>query len=380
MEENLRRVIQIQKALKDSVISKFDNLETPGLDPTTAYFDGRLVKGAIIFYEGPGCSWHRKTGGCFMCPYSTGIEKAGLTQEHVRKQIEYLRTMDELRELELVYLFPCSSFDDSEISFANQRLLLDVLSEFDNVKYVLFESRPEFIINEVLEDIVRIIPDKKVGVYMGLETTNDYIRKYCINKGYTFSFFKRKCDLLQEYGISACSFLLLKPPFLTEKEAVDDCLKTVKESAHLVENIILMGANTARFTIMQLLQEMGEYKPPWLWSVVEVLEHLEQEEREKIQLGGWFSRHSKEGIADYAQVEHTPSLYESPRNCGVCDPGVVQGLYDFNWTKKLTIPSCACRETWKRELDTPSPPLKERLPLLYEKLILYAASRREGQR
>lgn len=374
MEEEFKKIREIQKEIKDQVIPSWGPSDIPGIDPIPTHFDGKLMKGALLFYGGTGCTWNTRTGGCFICPYSTGDEKVGVTQENVRKQIEFLRTYDPLKELELVYLFPCSAFDEKEISLPNQRLLWEVVSELDNLEYVVFESRPEYITRDILEELSDVISDKQICVYIGLETSNDFIRKYCINKGYTFNMFKRKCELLQELGMSACAFLLLKPPFLTEKEAIQDCVSSIKDTVGLVRNIILMVANTAHYTIMESLSEMGVYKPVWLWSVTEVLQQLDKEERKKVQLGGCFYNRNTQGIADFVQVEHTPAFYQFPENCGKCDVEVIKRLMDFNQHKQLEDFWCTCKKDWEKELQEPSLPLQKRLPTLYEQLIRYVSS------
>lgn len=219
MEEYFKKIVKIQKELRDAVSPAGKPYNICGIDPTPTYFDGNLLKGALIFYGGDGCSWNTETGGCFMCPYSTAHERIGYTQEHVKNQIEYLENLEEIKEFELVYLFPYSSFDEREVSFANQKRLWKVLSELDNLKYVVFESRPEYITEKVLKGISDTLPEKKVCVYIGLETSCDFIRKYCINKGFSFDMFRKKCELLQEYNMNACAFVLLKPPFSHRKRS-----------------------------------------------------------------------------------------------------------------------------------------------------------------
>ncbi len=81
----------------------------------------------------------------------------------------------------------------------------------------------------------------------------------------------------------------------------------------------------------------------------------------------------------YVQVDHTPAFYAFPKNCGVCDFDVAKSLIEFNLKKRLDLPGCRCKREWEKELQKQFPPLQERLPHLYEKLIQHAASRREGQ-
>jgi len=369
--------MRIQKALKDEDTPDCEPCDYPGIDPTLTFFDGKVRKGALVFYGGDGCTWNTRTGGCFMCPYSIGYEKIGFTQANVNHQIEYLKGLEALEECQVLYLFPFSSFDENEVSFSNQTLLWEILSDLDALEYVVFESRPEFVKRTILERLSKILPEKKICVYMGLETSNDYVRKYCINKGFTFEAFRKKCELLHEYDMYPCAFVLLKPPFLTEYEAIQDCVSTIQDCADMVLNIIIMCANTTRLTIMELLSEMGYYRPPWLWSVVEVIEQIAPRHKKKIQLGGIYTEGTPDSLADYVQVENCPAFFEHPHNCGTCDGMVSEVLTDFNLNTFRDIPRCVCKEEWTEILETDRalPSLHERLPHLYDEVIAYAASR-----
>ncbi|MBU7031848.1 MAG: hypothetical protein HXS53_04915 [Theionarchaea archaeon] len=379
MRSQLRELMRIQKAFKDTEIPDSEPFDYPGIDPTITYFDGKLRKGAIIFYGGDGCAWNTQTGGCFICPYSIAYEKIGYTQVNVRNQIEYLRGLESIKDLELLYLFPFSSFDEREVSKTNQQLLWEILSGLDALEYVVFESRPEYITPEILRGISEKLPDKKICVFMGLETSDDFVRKYCINKGFTFKTFHRKCQLLEEYSMYPCAFVLLKPPFITEKEAITDCVTTIHDCIDMVLNVIVMCANTSHLTIMELLSEMGMYRPPWLWSVVEVIEQLDIPQKRKVQLGGIYTSGKPKNLADYVQVNNCPAFYEYPHNCGTCDKEISEILADFNLNIFREFPSCSCRGEWEHELKTGHAHLRQRLPILYDRLIHYAASRTRGQ-
>jgi len=61
---------------------------------------------------------------------------------------------------------------------------------------------------------------KKFEVAIGLETTNDLIRKDCINKGFSFSDFIRASEVAGKNDTSVKAYLMLKPPFLSERIAM----------------------------------------------------------------------------------------------------------------------------------------------------------------
>ena len=55
--------------------------------------------------------------------------------------------------------------------------------------------------------------------------------KNSVNKNYDFEDFKEAAKLLRENGISVRTYLLLKPPFLTENEALRDSIKSARDLA-----------------------------------------------------------------------------------------------------------------------------------------------------
>lgn len=53
-----------------------------------------------------------------------------------------------------------------------------------------------------------------------VQTTNDSIRQKSIDKGFTFSDFKKAADNARSGGAGIKTYLLFKPLFLTEREAL----------------------------------------------------------------------------------------------------------------------------------------------------------------
>ena len=53
---------------------------------------------------------------------------------------------------------------------------------------------------------------KKFEVAIGLETSNDIIRKDCINKGFSFSDFTRASEVAKKNDVTVKAYLMQKPP------------------------------------------------------------------------------------------------------------------------------------------------------------------------
>ena len=91
-----------------------------------------------------------------------------------------------------------------------------------NVREIIVESRPEYVKEEVLDEIFEIIGDTLFEVSIGLETSNDYTRLNKINKGFTREDFENAVKLMQElkkrknYNIKSKAYIFVKPILISE--------------------------------------------------------------------------------------------------------------------------------------------------------------------
>jgi len=66
----------------------------------------------------------------------------------------------------------------------------------------------------------------------------------------------------------------MKPPFLSESEAVEDMKQSVRRCADVegCHTVSMNPCNVQNYTMVAELYHDGGYRPPWLWSVCDVLE------------------------------------------------------------------------------------------------------------
>lgn len=145
------------------------------------------------------------------------------------------------------------------------------------------ESRLEFITEERLVKVrdlfarrgVTLGEDLILDVGYGLESTDPLIVHGAmfkkVGKPYT-----EMVALLNQYGFKATAHTLFKPPFLTERESVEDATETVKEAfdRKLCETMIVMTMNVRDATGVGELFEQKMYQPPSIWSVAEIMKRL----------------------------------------------------------------------------------------------------------
>ena len=193
---------------------------------------------------------------------------------------------------------------------------------------MLVESRPEFVNDSVDKALDSV---KSLEVAIGLESANDEVRQKCVNKGFRFADYESACKLLRGKGAAVRTYLLLKPPYLTERAAMDDVAGSIAKVAELSQIISVNPVNVQKGTVVENLWRKGLYRPPWLWSLIEVL---------------------KEVNISSTRLVSAPSGGGTRRgvhNCGKCDRPMLNAIQDFSLSQDVKLLKgwdCDCREEW----------------------------------
>ena len=298
--------------------------------------DGTIVDAYVIILRTRGCSW-ALSSGCTMCGYFNDSMLSAVSEKDLLAQFE--NALQGYKNEKIVKIFTSGSFlDPSEIPVPVQQQILTTLD--NTAEKISVESRPEFITEKSVGAIQKNIPLKKFEVGIGLETSNDLVREKAINKGFTFQDFKKAAVLLKKHKAHVKTYVLLKPPFLTEKESLNDCINTAKDTSSSTDLLSLNPTNIQRHTVVEYLWKRNQYRPPWLWSIVEFLQQSTSITDAFVKcdvVGGGSTR--------------------GPHNCGVCDTKVLHAIEEFSLTQKKEVfngLSCSCQEQWRDQLDLES--------------------------
>jgi radical SAM enzyme (TIGR01210 family) len=292
--------------------------------------DGKRVRCLTIILSTPGCAWWRDSGGCIMCGYNEKASDRSITGENILSQFEVAwKSFD---NQSIVKVYTSGSFiDENEVpSNAREEILNRVKGSGAKM---LFESRPEFVKPETIKECAGICPD--IEVALGLESANDRILSKSISKGFTFADYEGAAKAVLAAGATVRTYLLLKPPFLTEQEAIDDTLQSISKAAPYSRVITVNPVNVQRRTRLEKLWKNWAYRPPWLWSVIEVLNRAEA--GDSLLFSSMVGAGSDHG----------------PHNCGTCDSDFISSIDGFNLTqdrKKLDRCDCGCRSRWQETL------------------------------
>jgi radical SAM enzyme (TIGR01210 family) len=289
-----------------------------------------------------GCAHARSdSGGCTMCSYLLDGVQERPTSEQIVAQFEFALSDLDMKEGPFsVKLYTSGSFlDEEEIPAGARSEILRIIAEDERIREVVLESRPEYVSDSVLSEIRGKLGDRTIEIGMGLESASDMIRTVCINKNFDLKIFAEALRKAKSHNIGMRAYVLLKPPFLTERDALLDAISTIKQARNLgVTTVSLNPVNVQKDTLVEKLWTRGSYRPPWLWSVLEVL-------REASSISDRWMKVVCDPVAGGKR--------RGAHNCGKCDNEIVEAIRKFSLSQDSTILqnlTCDCINQWKHAL------------------------------
>lgn len=298
-------------------------------------FNKKIIDAFVIILRTRGCSWMHQSG-CSMCGYFTDSAWKTVSNEDLLTQFN--EALQHYNDQPVVKIFTSGSFlDDAEVPSTVQNKIIESLSQHQ-IKKISVESRPTYVTKENLNRLQQHLSKSKLEIGIGLETSSDLIRKQSINKGFNFSSYKKAARIIHESEMLLKTYVLIKPPFLTEKEAITDSIQTINDIAELTDLISLNPTNVQRFTLVEYLWKRHQYRPPWLWSIIEII---------------------KQGISTYPDIRFQCDIVGGgkPRgahNCKQCDHDIINQIRTISLSQSLndfTDKECSCKDLWYDQLD-----------------------------
>ena len=280
--------------------------------------DGRLAESLTMILRTVGCRWNR----CTMCGYAS--EGAPASAQDLIAQFECALERSSL-DVSVVKIYTSGSFlDPDEMPVAARDEILKRLQAL-GIKKLVIETRPEYVTPQTIEICLSSIPTEFA---IGLETSSDLIRENVIRKGFTFQDFADASEAVHRQGGKVKAYLLLKPPLLSEGQALRDAIASARAARGHADILSLNLCNVQRNTVVERMWERGEYRPPWLWSALEVLRSV-----------------PGPIVCDPVGA----GTRRGPHNCGQCDDGVAEAIRAHALTQDLApfqSLDCQCKSTW----------------------------------
>ena len=306
------------------------------------FFRGESAKRAVIFLLSNGCEWALKSAyGCTMCGHiaKQARSEQPISGDDFTVQFQTAFSTLNFEEIPILNIFNNGSFlNENELPRDARRNILRLINGQKDIKRLLIESRPEFITESIVRDTKFLIPDTELEIAIGLETADDFRRIISVNKGFSLGQFTQAADIILRNDVKLRSYLLLKPPFYSEREAIDDAVDSIRTAFSIGVNTVSLEAMTVqKYTLIEYLHNNNLYEMPWLWSIIEVIK-----------------RTSHLGKVYVGLFKFFPSPDSVPNNCGLCNHETMDAIVEYNRTMKPEVfdrIQCRCIGEWKKSLQ-----------------------------
>lgn len=360
---------KVKELRKETPNVKFSHDKLAEVEINKFYFDGETVDRIMVVLRANGCEHYKKNGGCSMCSHFNGTDRESIvtTEDYIKQWNSIIdgSALDKndgkfnINRFPVVCVYNLGSLlNENEISREAIKYIFNSLNDYEEVKKVIIESRAEYVKEEIIKDIRTVYNKGIVEVGIGVESTNKRIRELCHHKGLeNIETVREAINILHKYNFRALAYINFKPIFLTEKEAINDAIKTAVDCFKMgFDAVSLEPTSLQEYSLANHLYQIGQYRVPWLWSIREVVKGIYENfnnEKLDIRLGGYFDEEvlsGSQGVGYEDKNEIFPHM--TSLNCNECSKEFIECIKRFNMTYDMQelykIKDCPkCYKIWK---------------------------------
>lgn len=270
---------------------------------------GRIDDVATVFLTNRECPWR-----CVYCDLWKNTTDETVAVGAIPAQIDY--ALERLPPARHIKLYNSGNFFDARaIPSGDHESIAARVRHFETV---VIENHPKLCGETCLRFRERL--GTALEIALGLETVHPQVLPR-LNKGLSLDDFTQSVELLLRHGIAVRAFVLLRPPFLSEAEGVRWAIRSIDFALGLgigcVTVIPVRGGNG----IMERLERDGQFSPPRLRSLEQVLDAELAMNRGRVFVDLW----------DAAR------FYD----CSRCGPARVERLAAMNLSQQM-LPRVEC--------------------------------------
>ena len=336
------KVHHLVKAPENSADSVRIRESWDATEPATVYKtpeilpDGTPCTAATVIFRTRGCVWWWKSG-CTFCGYFNDVRDDVTADDLFAQWEESKRRLDDFEGCSMVKVYTSGTFfEDRENPPEWQEAILKETHERD--LHLVIEAQAQMCTPEKLAWVAERHPGCTVAI--GLEAYDDTVLRFHVNKGFSTKQWHRSIDMLRENGLRVKTYLLFKPPFMSEGDALQHTSKWISQVAPLSDDVSVNPMNIQKRTIVERLFRNREYRPPWLWSLVEMLEQV----------------HDDVSRAGARIIVHPTAggRIRGAHNCGACDMDIVAAIERYSVSADIgefAGLDCDCKRVWRTEVD-----------------------------
>lgn len=307
--------------------------------PPAAWYQSHDDSFGEIWFPSYGCPWSL-LGSCSMCNYGRPLPPN--ENEMVQAVAIGLASFDKIPEVLWVSAFDV--LDPRDVPIDVRRRIFRLLRR-TSAHRVISEAHPTLVTYDVVKECVDLLEGKIFGLELGVETMDDFVRAWCIQKSFLTAQALRAIDHTRKAGAEVYVNLFVGAPFLSSAEVVQDSVKSIHEClAAGVTSVVLLPCHLKAHTLGEWLHKQDLYKPPSLWTLVEILTRVGREHLPHIKLA-WVVAKDHPGHP----------VIMRPRADRGAPSELLEALAEFDRTGNGTalrplLQSSAYAE-WRRELD-----------------------------
>jgi len=213
---------------------------------------GEVVPVATIFLTNRECPWR-----CLMCDLWKNTLPETVPAGAIPGQIDFaLAQLPPSRQIKLYN--SGSFFDPRAIPAEDQLAIAERVRGFERV---IVECHPSLVGESALR--FRELISGKLEVAMGLETVHPEVLPK-LNKRMTLDRFSHASTFLRQHDIALRVFVLVKPPFLDEAEALEWAGRSVDFAFDCGASVVSLIPTRSGNGALETLAARGEFAPPKL--------------------------------------------------------------------------------------------------------------------
>lgn len=282
---------------------------------------GEIVPVATLFLTNRECPWR-----CLMCDLWKNTLTETVPIGAIPAQIDL--ALGQLPPARHIKLYNSGSFfDPRAIPSEDHAAIAERVRHFERV---IVECHPALVGESALR--FRDLLGGKLEIAMGLETVHpDVLPK--LNKRMTLDQFSRAAEFLRQHGIALRVFVLVKPPFLDESDAVEWARRSVAFAFDCGASVVSLIPTRLGNGSLETLAAHGDFAPPKLSTFEKAFDDALSQQRGRVFADTW----DLERFSD----------------CPVCFAARKTRLERMNFTQQLE-PAVTCLAHGKSEFDAPT--------------------------
>ncbi len=271
---------------------------------------GELVSVATVLLTNRECPWR-----CLMCDLWKNTLLENVPVGAIPAQIDF--ALGQLPPARQIKLYNSGSFFDRRaVPIEDHPRTAQLVADFDRV---IVECHPAL----VGEDCFRFndLIEGTLEVAMGLETANPQVLDK-LNKRMTLEQFASAAERLLSHEISLRVFILVKPPFMEEDDALTWACKSVDFAFDCGATAITLIPTRAGNGAIDEIAKIGSFSPPNIGSLESAVEYGLTLQRGRVFADLW----------DTSQLQGCPD----------CSPDRVERLRRMNLEQRI-LPAGQCK-------------------------------------